>query len=308
MKLSDFLVPFPPDRRMTVAVALANDPEIVRGIAGAMNRGLAHFVLIGDPDATREAAEVARVDISRARLETETDGVRACALAAELVKAKEAQVLMKGIVSTAIFTRMLLDKENDFVVPGDLISHVGVFDIPAYHKPVIITDAGINISPPLEDKVKILQNAIDFARMLGIPRPKAACIAPLEKVNPRIPSTGDAEALSRMAAEGRFGDAFVAGPLALDVAVLTAAAATKGIESAVVGDPDILLLADLDTANVFYKSLTLFGGARAASVAAGVRVPVVITSRSDDEETRLISIGLGVRLASAALAGNRADG
>jgi len=300
MKLSDLLVPSPPERRMTVVVTLANDCEIIRGIAGAMNRGLAHFVLIGEPDAINQAARDARVDISRARFETEADGAGACALAADLVRAGEAQILMKGIVSTAIFTRMLLDKDRGFVEPGNLISHVGVFDIPAYHKPVIVTDAGISISPTLEEKAKILQNAIDLARLLGIQRPKAACIAPLEKVNPRIQSTVDAEALSQMSVEGRFGDALVDGPLALDVAVLAAAAAVKGIESEVVGDPDILLLADLDTANVFYKSLTLFGGARAAGVAAGVRVPVVITSRSDDEETRLLSIGLGVRLARAA--------
>ncbi len=285
---------------MTVAVTLANDCEIIRGIAGAMNRGLAHFVLIGEPESILEAARDAHVDISRARFEAEADGVKACDLAAELIKGGEAQILMKGIVSTAIFTKMLLNKDNEFVAPGNLISHVGIFDIPAYHKPVIVTDAGINISPTLEDKAKMLQNAIDFARMLGIEKPKSACISPLEKVNPRIQSTVDAEALSRMADDGRFGDAIVEGPLALDVAVLASAAATKGVESGMVDGPDILLMADLDTANVFYKSLTLFGGARAAGVAAGVSVPVVITSRSDDEETRLLSIGLGVRLARAA--------
>jgi phosphate butyryltransferase len=281
-----------------VAVPLASHEEILSCIGHAIGR-TAEFVLIGDEAAIRTVAARVGADVARARFIAERDEAAACALAARLVHDGESDLLMKGQVQTSTFTRSILDREAGLVEPGWLVSHVTVCGIPRYHKVLLLTDAAINIEPTLEQKVEILRNALAVARALGISRPKVACIAPVETESPKIRSTVDAAALVALAADPRqgLGSLDIQGPLGLDLAISRGAAEIKGVSGPVVGDADILVMPGLDAANALYKSLTAFAGARMASVLAGARVPVVLTSRADSEETKELSLALALRLA-----------
>lgn len=278
-----------------VAIPMPNSREVMECIRRAS--GTASFILFGDPDAIGRAADEAGTDLSGAEV-IEADGDEAaCEAAAALAGEGGADLLMKGLTQTSTFTRAILNKAYRLVDPERLLSHVAVFDLPAYHKPLVITDAGINIAPGVEEKREILVNAIEVCRSLGIPKPKAACVAPVERVNPKIRSTVDAAELARLAASGVFGEALVEGPLGFDMAVSGNAAGIKGGGGPVAGDPDILLLPSLDSANAVYKSLTCFASARVGAILAGARVPVVLTSRADSEETKILSLALALTLA-----------
>ena len=293
MKLADLVRRIPEERRRTIAVPFADDPDAIRCIGRALHEGLARFILIGDPQRIRAVADADAVDISAAEILPEVGSeAEACARAVGLVRDGRAQVLMKGRVMTSSISKAILDKTAGLVPAGNLLSHVAVFEIPAYQRLLLVTDAGLNIQPGVEEKAAILANALSIARSLGVVQPQVACIAAVEKVNPKIASTVDAQALCALAAAGRFGDAVVEGPLSLDVAVSRRSAEIKGVASAVAGAADILLMPGLDAANVLYKCLTQFCGARSASVVVGARVPVVMTSRSDDEDTKLYSVAL----------------
>jgi phosphate acetyltransferase len=174
------------------------------------------------------------------------------------------------------------------------ISHVFVMDTPAYDRTLLITDAAINITPELEDKVHIVQNAIDLAHALGIPQPKVALLSAVETVNPKIKSTLDAAALCKMADRGQITGGILDGPLAFDTAVSARAAEIKKLESNVVGQADILVVPDLESGNMLAKQLEYLGGAQMAGVVLGARVPAILTSRADSAETRLTSCAVAV--------------
>ena len=182
---------------------------------------------------------------------------------------------------------------------GRRISHVYAMDVPAYGKPVIVTDAAINIAPTLEHKRDICQNAVDLMRLLGRDQPKVAVLAAVETVNPMMPATLDAAALTVMAARGQITGALVDGPLAFDNAINAEAARVKGIHSEVAGDPDILLVPDMEAGNILAKQLIYLAGAEAAGIVLGARVPIVFTSRADSPRARIASCGLAVLLAEA---------
>lgn len=179
---------------------------------------------------------------------------------------------------------------------------MALFDIDAYHKLLLMTDGGINIEPDVLRKAAILKNAIGFAQRLGIARPKTALISAIEKVNPKMRSTTDAQALVRMAEQGFFGHAIVDGPFGLDIAISAEAARIKEVTSEVAGDADILLMPNIESGNVFYKTLTQFTDTKVAGVLVGARCPMIITSRSDTEEVKFRTLGLAVRsICTAAL-------
>jgi phosphate butyryltransferase len=289
----------PAGARKTVAVPLANDAEILGCIGRSIGR-IADYVLIGDEAEIRAEAKRAGCDLAGACFEPATGEVEACARAARLVHDGRAQLLMKGQVQTATFTRAILDRSSGLLDPGRLVSHVTLCGIPGYHKPLVLTDAAINIDPTLEQKAEILRNALEVTCALGIGRPKVACVAPVEKVSPKIRSTVEAAELERMARESGgelFGPVEVQGPLGFDLAVSREAARIKGVSGPVAGDADVLLMPCLEAANVLYKCLTHFSGAAMASVLTGTRVPVVLTSRADSEDTKYLSLGLALRMA-----------
>lgn len=267
-------------------------PEAILAAVEVREKGLFEPVLVGPEARIRAAADAAEVDLDGIAIEQALHSHAAAARAVELVVSGEVAVLVKG----SLHTDELL---GAIVAPGSLlkterrISHVFALDVPAYGKPLIVTDAAINIQPTLDHKRDICQNAVDLLRTLGVDKPRVAVLAAVETVNAKMPATLDAAALTVMAARGQIAGALVDGPLAFDNAISIAAARTKGIVSDVAGEADILLVPDLEAGDMLAKQLIYFAGATAAGIVLGARVPIVLTSRSDP---------LSARIASAALA------
>lgn len=296
MKLNDFIVPLKEEERRTVVLPFAYAPDIVRCVASAMKKELASFILVGEEEKSRSMADREGVDISGALFIQESDPQKACLRAVELVRDKRAHALMKGSVQSSDFIGAALNKEFGLIPSGNLISCVAIFEIPDYHKLLLVTDPGVNISPSLEAKKRILYNAIDLAGKLGIARPKAACVSAVEKVSKKMPGTLDAREIVDMARSGAFCPAVVDGPFGFDVAISRTAAGIKNIPGEVAGDPDVVLFPDIISANVLYKSLVWCARAKVAGIVVGAKVPIVLTSRSDSEEARLHSVALAMRV------------
>jgi len=206
---------------------------------------------------------------------------------------------MKGSLHTDEFMGAVV-AAKDGLRTERRISHAYLMDVPGYDRPLIITDAAINIEPTLEEKADILRNVIDLAHVIGIERPNVAILAAVEVVNPRMPTTLEAAALCKMADRGQIAGAAVDGPLAFDNAISETAAREKGIQSPVAGKADILMVPNLEAGNMLAKQLTFLAGADAAGVVLGARVPIVLTSRADSVRTRLASCAVAVLLARAA--------
>ncbi|MFH1969285.1 MAG: phosphate acyltransferase [Verrucomicrobiota bacterium] len=297
MQLKDFVTPLPDEQRKTVIVPIASDPDSIRCIAKALEKKIANFILIGEEKKIRDVAARQGVDISRAVFVAETDEQKACHKAVELVRDGQAQVLMKGLVQSSNFISAILHNEYGLIPQGMLISCVAVFEIPAYHKLLLVTDPGVNINPSFESKVRILQNAVVLAGKMGIQCPKVACVSAVEKTTPKMPSTAEAQQLKEMGQKGVFGAAQVEGPFGFDVAISSKAAEIKGVTGTVAGDPDIILLPEIIAANVLYKCLVWFANANNASIVVGAKVPIVLNSRSDSEEAKFNSVALAVHMA-----------
>ena len=254
-------------------------------------------MLIGPEAKIRAAAEQAGVSLDGMSIEPVEHSHAAASRAVELAVTGKVAALMKG----SLHSDELL---GAVVAPGSglrterRISHVYAMDVPAYGKPLIVTDAAINIQPTLDQKRDICQNAIDMLHMLGIDQPLVAVLAAVETVNPKMPSTLDAAALTVMAARGQISGALVDGPLAFDNAISVEAARTKGIASPVAGEADILLVPDLEAGNMLAKQLVYFAGADAAGLVLGARVPIILTSRADSLRTRIASAALAKLVAS----------
>ncbi len=287
------------EKRKRIAVAMGNNPEVIGCIGRAISAGLAEFVLIGPTEEICRTAKDAGVDISPAEIVDESNPVAASRQAARMAGDGSADVIMKGLVQTADFVRAVLDKSFGLLPADALISHVAVADVATYHKLLIITDAAIMVQPTVDDKVELIRNAAQIARSIGIALPKVACVAPVEKVSEKVPSTLDAAVITKLFSDdARPLDAIVDGPFGLDVAISSEAAAIKGIGGPVAGDADILLLPGIDAGNVLYKSITTLAGGAVAGVVAGARVPIILTSRADSEESKYHSLLLA--LASSA--------
>lgn len=297
MQLKDFVISRPDGQRKTAVVPIASDPDSIRCIAKALEHKIVNFILIGAEDKIRAVAAQQGVNISRAVFVAEPDELKACCKAVELVRDGQAQVLMKGLVQSSNFISAILRSEYGLIPPGMLISCVAIFEIPAYHKLLLITDPAVNINPSFENKVRILQNAIALALKMGIQCPKVACVSAVEKITPKMPGTIDAQQLKEMGQKGFFGTAQVEGPFGFDVAVSNKAAVIKGIGGAVAGDADIMLLPEIISANVLYKCLVWFANANNASIVVGAKVPIVLSSRSDSDEAKFNSIALAVQMA-----------
>lgn len=264
----------------------------IMGAIEVRDEGLLEPLLVGPEAKIRAAAAEAGVSLEGMVIEHTEHSHAAAARAVELAASGKVQVLVKGSLHSDELLAAVIAR-NGGLRTERRISHVYVMDVPAYGKPVIVTDAAINIAPTLEHKRDICQNAIDLMRLLGHAQPKVAVLAAVETVNAAMPATLDAAALTVMAARGQITGALVDGPLAFDNAISPEAVATKGIASAVAGEADILLVPDLEAGNMLAKQLIYFAGATAAGLILGARVPIVLTSRADP---------LSARIASAALA------
>ena len=288
------------------AVAYPCSEGALESAVEAADQGLIDPILVG-PQATLLAlAARLQLDIARFRLLDMPDGPSAAAAAVALVRAGEAQLLMKGSLHTDELLSAVVRRETGLRTSSRL-SHVFVMDVPTYHKLLLVTDAAINIFPTLEEKRDICQNAIGLAQALGVKLPKVAVLSAVEGINPKMPSTTDAASLCKMADRGQITGALIDGPLAMDNAISAEAARTKGIRSTVAGDPDILLAPDLEAGNILAKQLTFMAQADAAGIVLGARVPIILTSRADSVRARLASCALGVVMAQALRAAQSGD-
>jgi phosphotransacetylase len=280
------------------AVAYPCDDVSLGATLEAARAGLIAPILVGPPDRIRAVAGVAGLDLASWEIVEAPHSHAAAARAVELVRLGRAEVLMKGSLHTDELMAEVVRREAGLRTDRR-VSHVFVMDVPTYHKPLLITDAAVNIAPTLDDKRDIVQNAVDFARALGVAQPKVAILSAVETVTTKIPSTIEAAALCKMADRGQISGAVLDGPLAFDNAISAVAARTKGFASAVAGDADILLVPDLEAGNMLAKNLTYLSLADAAGIVLGARVPIILTSRADNERTRIASAGVAALYAAA---------
>lgn len=269
------------------AVVHPCDAESLSGAIDAANYGLIVPVLIGPQAKIEKMAEAAGLDISNIELIAVPHSHAAAEKAAEMAAKGDVEVLMKGSLHTDELLHAVLAQPA--LRTGRRMSHVFRFDVPMYPKPLIVTDAALNIRPSLKEKVDIVQNAIDFAHILGLPHPKVAILSAVETVNADMPSTLDAAALCKMADRGQIRGGILDGPLAFDNAISMHAAHIKNIVSEVAGDADILAVPDLESGNMLAKQLEYLAGATGAGLVLGARVPIALTSRADGPTTRVAS-------------------
>ncbi len=274
-----------------LVLAAAHDDNALEAVANAVKENIVDVVLVGNENKINSIAEQNKLDISAMRIINEADVEKAAAIAVKLVHDKEADILMKGNLATATLLKAVLNKETG-LRSGELLSHLALFEIPAYHKVLGLTDAAMNIAPDLPGKMAIIKNAVEYLNKLGITKPKVAVLAAVETVNDSMPVTLEAAALAKMADRGQIKNCIIDGPLAFDNAIDKHSAEHKGINSPVAGDADLLLCPDLEAANILYKSFVLFAKAQCAAVIVGAKAPIVLTSRADSDETKLNSIAL----------------
>ena len=280
---------------ITTTVVWPMTDVALRGAVEAAAAGLIEPTLVGPQDAMRALAHKIGVAIEGFPLVHADSEEKAAELAVAICRAGNAQAMMKGSLHTDELMKAAMNRDTGLRT-ARRISHVFIMDTPAYARTLLITDAAINITPELEDKVHIVQNAIDLAHALGIAEPKVALLSAIETVNPKIKSTLDAAALCKMAERGQITGGILDGPLAFDTAVSRKAAAIKKLVSPVTGQADILVVPDLESGNMLAKQLEYLGGAQLAGIVLGARVPTILTSRADSAETRLTSCAVAVLL------------
>jgi phosphotransacetylase len=280
------------------AVAHPCEASALSGAVEAAKLGLILPILIGPRDKIAATAKSAGIELNGYEIVDVPHSQAAAQKAVELVREARAELLMKGSLHTDELMAAVVARDGGLRT-GRRISHVFVMDVPTYHKVFLVTDGAINISPTLEDKVDICQNAIDLLHSLGIKKPKVAILAAVETVTSKMPATVDASALCKMADRGQIKGAILDGPLAFDNAISKEAAVTKGIQSDVAGDPDILLAPDLESANILAKQLTFLANADSAGLVLGARVPIILTSRADSVRSRIASCGVAMLAAHA---------
>ncbi len=275
--------------RKRVALASAQDAAALKALVEASAMGLAEPILVGDLAAADAIAAELGLDLSPFRRIPAEDAAASAAEAVRLVRAGEADFLMKGLVDTSVLLKAAFNKERG-LNSGSLASHVQLLEVPAYHKLLFLTDAAINIAPDLGAKLQIIANAVRAARALGVADPKVALLAALEKVTEKMPATVEAAIIAQMWRRGQIPGCVVDGPLALDNAVSRESARVKGIVSDVAGDADILVAPDIEAGNILCKSLLDLGGAKGGGIVMGAAAPIVMASRADSAETMLASI------------------
>ena len=281
------------------AVAYPCDESSLRGAVEAQRSGLIQAILVGPHKRIHEVAAKAKIDLGGfEEIDTEDNEAAAAAAAVQLASEGRARMLMKGSLHTDAIMAAVVRREAGLRT-ARRISHCFVMDVPAIDRAIIVTDAAINIFPTLEDKVDIVQNAIDLCHALGRPKPLVAILSAMETVNPKVPSTIEAAALCKMADRGQITGGILDGPLALDNAIDIAAARVKKIDSPVAGKADVLVVPDLEAGNMLAKSLSFMANADAAGIVLGARVPVILTSRADSVTTRLASCAVAVLLVAA---------
>jgi phosphate acetyltransferase len=280
------------------AVVHPCEATALAGAVEAASLRLITPIYVGPAARIRDVAARNKIDLGSGQVIDVPHSHAAAAKAVELVRLGQAELLMKGSLHTDELLAAVVARDSGMRT-ARRISHVFIMDVPTYHKVLIVTDAAINIAPTLEEKIDICQNAIDLAISLGVSRPKLAILAAVETVTSKMPATLDAAALCKMAERGQITGALLDGPLAFDNAISKEAAQMKGIKSEVAGDPDILLVPDLEAGNILAKLLSYLANADSAGLVLGARVPIILTSRADSVRARIASCAVGMIAAHA---------
>ena len=281
-----------------VAVAHPCDKSSLEAASEAAAKNLIEPILVGPEDRIRSVAEENGIDISRFEIVDSSHSVDSAEKAVALVREGRAEALMKGSLHTDELMGAVVKRDTGLRT-ARRISHCFVMDVPGHEQPLIISDAAVNIAPDLKAKVDIVQNAIDLARALGMKEVRVAILSAMESVNPDVPSTIEAAALCKMADRGQITGGLLDGPLALDNAISAVAAKIKKISSPVAGNASVLIVPDLEAGNMLAKSLSFLADADAAGIVLGAKVPVILTSRADEEMARLASCAVAQRLVAA---------
>lgn len=280
-----------------VSVAVAQDAPVLEAVLAAKQKGIADAILVGDEAKIKEIAAAIHMDLSDFEVVNEPDDVQAALTAVSLVHNGKADMYMKGLIDTKSFLKSVLDKEVG-LRSGRSLSHVCVFEVKGMQRLLFLSDVAFMTYPSLEDKAAIIENTIAVCHACGIPNPKVAPLAAVEVVNPKMPCTVDAEALTKMNEEGKITGCIIDGPLSMDMAIDSEAASHKGgTDRKITGDADVLLFPDIHSGNLVYKTLTHLCEVKNGNILTGTAAPVILTSRSDSVETKLYSIALAAVVA-----------
>ncbi len=283
----------------TVAVAVAQDDAVLEAVHAAKERGIANAILVGDEAKIKAIADDMKIDISPFEIINITDNYEAALKAVSLVHDGKADMYMKGLIDTKSFLKSVLDKEVGLRTDKTL-SHVCVFEIKGIDHLLFLSDVAFIPYPDLETKAQIIKNTVEIAHACGIPNPKVAPLAAVEVVNPKMPATVEAEALTKMNEDGQITGCIVDGPLSFDLAIDPEAARHKGATGRkIVGDADILLFPDIHAGNITYKCMVHTSESKNGNILTGTKAPVILTSRSDDFEAKVNSIALAAVVAEA---------
>ena len=282
-----------------LALAVAHDQHSLEAVHLATKKGIIKPILIGIKSKIEKIAKTINFDLSDVEIYDENDKTGAVKKAIQIIRNGDAQILMKGNVATGTLLKGVLNKEWG-LRSGSLLSHLAIFEIENYHKLLAVTDVAMNIAPDVKEKTGIALNAVNYLNNIGIVQPKVAAISAAETVNHNMPSSVDAAIIAKMSDRKQIGKCIIDGPLAFDNAISKESAEHKGISSPVAGDTDLLLMPNIETGNVLYKTLTFFTKSKTAAVILGAKAPIVLTSRSDSEESKLNSI----YLAASGVVGN----
>ncbi len=292
-KLDDVLTVLKTREKKRLVAAYANDDHTIEAVYNAIEEGIIEGTLVGDEATIKEVCASHNFDVNKFRIVQEADENKAGAVAVSLINKGEGDILMKGLLSTDKYMRAILNKENGLMPgPKAVLSHVTVLEIPSYHKLLVASDVAIIPLPDLNQKIAICNYLIKVAKSLQIETPKVAVLAASEQMLPGMQACVDAAIISKMSERGQIKGALVDGPLALDVAISKECAQTKKLTSEVAGDADCILFPNIESGNVFYKSITKFGGGNIGAMVMGAKVPCVLTSRGDSAKSKMYSIAL----------------
>jgi len=278
-----------------LVLAAAGDEDAMLAVKNATIQGIIEPILVGDMTKIKAIAKRINFDISKLETYDIEDKIAASKMATKIIKDGKAEILMKGNVGTGTLMKAVLDKEVG-LRKGATLSHVAVFESPYYHKLLGVTDAAMNVNPDLETKINIIKNAVEVFHKLNNPNPKVAIVGSVETVNPRMEATMHAATISMMNYRKQITGCIIDGPLAIDNAISRKSAELKDITSEVAGDTDIIMAPDIDGGNILYKTLNFLGGAVSAAVIMGAAAPIVLTSRSDSDKSKFLSIALAANI------------
>lgn len=282
-------------QKRKLAVAAAGDRHVLKAVAKACEEGIVEPILVGDKSVINKIAEEIGFDITNIEVIDIPDAYEASLEATRLTSEGKANIIMKGLVSTGLLLKAVLNKDFGLRT-GSLLSHVALFETPYYHKLLGVTDAAMNVDPSLEEKIDILKNAVAVFHALGNPNPKVAILGSVETINPKMEATMHAATISMMNYRKQIKGCIVDGPLALDGAISKETALLKNITSDVAGDADLIIAPDINGGNILYKSLNFLGGATSAAVIMGAKAPIVLTSRGDTDKSKFLSIALAAAI------------